>query len=83
MSLKQLSEMVRSLNEIWHDLGQTSDIRLGNEHITVTEKEVIVNMAATFTVTIPLEKVENLTEIAESVSPRSKSRSKPRSESAP
>lgn len=67
-----LFEIIERMNKFWHAMGQTSDIVISNEHITITGKEVIVKFPVEMTLRIPAEKFD-----AESVSPCRKSSSEP------
>jgi len=69
--MSNLCELVRLLNKGWRECGQTSEIVIENENISITGKEIIVKIPVEMTIRIPADRLET-----ESVSPCSNSRSK-------
>ena len=66
----KLCDLVDKLNESWHGFGQTSDIAITNDNITITGKEVIIKVPVEMIIRIPADRFEGENE---SVSPSCKS----------
>lgn len=83
MSWKKLCEIVEALNKSWsEELGQPGKIILSNEHIEITEKEVILKVPVVFTIRLAADQLDT-DDIAECISRSSQSRSQSRTPSGP
>jgi hypothetical protein len=57
--MKDLFELIKSINQTMNSLGFHEKISIGNDNIIISEKEVIINMPYTLTLKIPKESFES------------------------